>query len=331
MNFTTEIIVCTYNGSRFIVDQLESILVQTIPVDKISIYDDQSTDRTLDRINEFVSQLSFEDQLLFNIQVNSSNLGYAQNFSRAIFSATEDILFLCDQDDIWEPNKVEVLLDLINSYPVDMVFSDGLIIDSYGENIDNLTVLESYGINVCDFNKDAFKYLMKRNYINGAAAAIRRMAAQSALPLPCDMPHDYWLGIWCSLHEGVLATSKPLYKYRQHDANVIGMGLSNPLYALLGLWRSCNKSRERELLIWQAIVRRISTLSCQPQVDVANNKLSWMSHVVPKQKRSWYRASQIFISVLNGNYKMFSPKNSFLRDFFSLVRGGESAIDEIRH
>jgi len=328
MNVTTEVILCTFNGSVFIVDQIESILAQTKKVDKISIYDDLSSDDTFNKISEFIGNLSDSDQQIFNIEINSVNLGYAKNFSNAISQATEDIIFLCDQDDLWEPNKVAILFDLIQQHDVDLAFSDGLLIDSKGQEICNSTVLETYGLvsqKMGKFNNCAFRHLMKRNYINGAAAAIRREAAQSALPLPCNMPHDYWLGIWCSIHKGVLVTDQTLYRYRQHEGNVIGIGGSNPLYILLGLWRYCDKPRERELLIWQGVVDRISTLSCDSQTQIARNKLSWLSHVVPKQKTSWPRAYKIFKSILNSNYRRFSPKYSFLRDFFSLVRGGESS------
>src|SRR5713226_7957302 len=167
---TTEVIVCTYNGAPFVVEQLESILIQTTRVDKISVYDDQSSDNTVSRIHEFVETLPRAQQRLFTIHVNSSNLGYAQNFITAIGKATEEILFLCDQDDVWETRKVECFLRLFQEHGPDMVFSDGSLIDESGRTIDRSTVLKAYGVNkerISHFHAGAFEWLMKRNYING--------------------------------------------------------------------------------------------------------------------------------------------------------------------
>jgi glycosyltransferase involved in cell wall biosynthesis len=319
---TTEVIVCTYNGAPFVVEQLQSILIQTTKVDKISIYDDQSSDNTVFRIHEFVNTLPWDEQRLFSIHVNPSNLGYARNFITAIGRATEEILFFCDQDDIWEMRKVECFLQLFQEHGPDMVFSDGSLIDESGGTIDRSTVLESYGLNkerISHFQASAFERLMKRNYINGAAAAVRRVAAQAALPLPCDMPHDYWLAIWCSLHAGIVATPRVLYRYRQHRRNLIGIGSSNPLYEWLGIWRQPNAPRERELRIWKAVTDRIAKLPCPKQVEAAHRKLDWLTRVVSRDK-SVSRGLEIAKSALNGNYRIYSGKDSFLRDVVSLIK-----------
>ncbi|MBK8750855.1 MAG: glycosyltransferase [Candidatus Competibacteraceae bacterium] len=323
MNFTTEVIICTYNGAAFVVEQLDSILKQTTTVNKISIYDDHSPDDTVLQIHNFLNQLPPDQQCLFTIQVNSVNLGYALNFISAIKRSTKDILFLCDQDDIWERDKVEVILSLFHNYNPDMVFSDGSLINQYGRKLDKVSVLESYGLNqhlILQFRNSAFKLLTKRNYINGAAAAIRRVAAQNALPLPCDMPHDYWLAIWCSLHNGIVATPKSLYRYRQHQTNVIGMGSSNPLYIWLGIWRQPNAPRERELRIWKAVTDRIESLPCQKEIEYAHCKLNWLSHVITNDKKNLLRALEILKSALNGNYRSYSSSHALLRDIVSLIK-----------
>lgn len=320
---TTEVIVCTCNGGAYIVEQLESILGQTTRVDKISIYDDRSSDGTVSRILEFVERLPAEKQRLFALHVNQSNLGYANNFSAAIAKASEDILFLCDQDDIWECEKVEVFLRLFGEHSPDMVFSDGSLIGPCGQKLGQMTVLGSYGLNrnaVTHFRARAFELLMKRNYINGAAAAIRRLAAQNALPLPCDMPHDYWLAIWCSLHGGIVATPQTLYRYRQHRGNAIGIGSSNPLYVWLGIWRQPNAPRERELRIWEAVTKRIAALPCRNQADAARRKLDWLLRVVTADKKGLPRALEILKTGLDGSYRSYSGIYAFMRDIVSLIK-----------
>jgi len=323
-DLSTEVLLCTYNGAPFVVEQLQSILSQTKRVTKISIYDDRSSDDTVARINDFVTQQPPDAQQLFAVHVNPSNLGYALNFINAIEHASQDILFLCDQDDVWGPQKVESLLELFEDSAPDMVFSDGTIIDQSGQEVDRITVLHSYGFgkgkeDIAHFREHAFELLMKRNYVNGAAAAVRRVTAQSALPLPCDMPHDYWLAIWCSLHGGVVATPQVLYRYRQHRHNVIGIGSSSPMYEWLGIWRHPTVPRERELRIWRAVTTRIATLPCSHKIDAARRKLDWLTRVVSRDK-SFSRVWEIAKSALNGNYRQYSGKDSFLRDLVSLLK-----------
>ncbi len=323
MRSTSEAIICTYNGAAFVREQLRSVLAQTRRLDRISIYDDQSSDDTVSCIRDFVSGLPADERRLFTIHVNATNLGYARNFVNGIAGATEDVLFLCDQDDVWETHKAETLLNLLDEHATDMAFSDGSLIEDSGETIDATSVLESYGLSsrqIHQFRDCSFELLLRRNYINGAAAAVRRTTAQQALPLPCDMPHDYWLAIWCALHNGIAATPERLYRYRLHDRNVIGLGSSNLLYQWLGIWRQPNAPRERELLIWKAVTERIAALPCSRQVDAARRKVAWLSRVVPQEKKSFVRTYEILKSALNGSYRDYSGAYSFLRDVVSLIR-----------
>ena len=323
MALTTEVILCTYNGDSYIEEQLESILLQTTPVDKVSIYDDVSSDGTVARINAFLAQRAPHVRARVSIQVNRVNLGYSGNFCQAIANATEDILFLCDQDDVWQREKVEVMIDLFRVRTDDMICSDGSLIDSSGQAIDGASVLGSYGLTqheICSFGDTAFAHLVRRNYANGAASAIRRCAAQSAIPPPCDMPHDYWLALWCSMHNGVSMTPHKLYRYRQHRGNVIGIGTSRRLYQWLGMWRHPSTPRERELRIWRAVADRIATLACPEEARIAQCKLQWLSQVVRQEKGSSWRGFRILRAALNGNYQRFSPKGAFMRDLISLLK-----------
>jgi glycosyltransferase involved in cell wall biosynthesis len=324
MKPTIEVLVCTYNGADFIVEQLQSILTQTTRVDQISIYDDRSSDDTVLRIQEFLKRLSLDDQRLFRVEINATNLGYVRNFSRAIARSTGDILLLCDQDDVWEPDKVADLLALFGKHDVDMVFSDGTLIDHTGRQLGSETILRSYGLTdelIAAFRSRAFELLLKRNYVPGAAAAIRRDAAQNALPVPGEMPHDYWLAIWCSLNKGVIATAKPLYRYRQHQKNVIGgMGPCNPLYVWLGIWRQPHTPRQRELRIWSAVTTRLANTPYGAKLDAAREKLDWLSRVVSPDRSTWLRAREILTSAFNGNYRRYSAGNSWMRDIVSLLK-----------
>lgn len=320
---TTEIILCTYNGSDFIIQQLDSIVNQTREIDKISIYDDQSTDSTIKIIHNYVNGLQKQKRDLFSIRVNDNNIGYAKNFCNAIAWATEDILFLCDQDDIWHPNKVETLTTLLCNNNADMAFSDGLIINDSGEVIKESTVLRYYGLKKSDinhFHKNALHHLIKQNYINGAAIAIKKNAAQGAMPLPTDMPHDYWLALWCASHNGIIATSSPLYSYRQHEQNTIGLGSTDLLHSIVNLWKHSDAPREREARIWLESTKRIKKHTLDSRANMFQHKLTWIMTVAPNEKNSHKRIYNIGLSLINRNYKKYSPRNSAIRDIFSLFK-----------
>ena len=322
-DITVEVVLCTYNGARFVYEQLCSISNQTHIVNKISIYDDGSTDSTLKEIERFVVSFQESQKLLINTHINRVNLGYAKNFSQAIENSTEDIIFLCDQDDIWVPNKVECLLSLIIKENVDMVFSDGILVDENGNSISSRSVLDSYELDkdkILSFYQNSFEYLMKRNYVNGAAAAIKREVAQSALPLPCDMPHDYWLALWCACHNGISATPETLYRYRQHENNVIGIGSRSLVRQYLNYWRYSDKPREREKMIWDAVVREMQTLGNKKCIVLAKRKMEGLNKVIPDDRASFKRLYEIIKSIVKGEYRCYSPRHSVLRDLSSFLK-----------
>jgi hypothetical protein len=134
------------------------------------------------------------------------------------------------------------------------------------------------------------------------------------------MPHDYWFAIWCALHDGIVATPKPLYRYRLHGRNVIGIGSNRPLYRWLGIWRQPTAPRERELRIWRAVTSRIAALPRETEIAAAQSKLAWLSHVVPRENNRLKRAFEILMSALNGRYRSYSVADSFFRDLVSLIR-----------
>jgi hypothetical protein len=204
----------------------------------------------------------------------------------------------------------------------DMVVTDGSLVDSSGRAIGRVSVLESYGLTPdrqSGFRAGPFQHLLKRNYVNGAACAIRRTAAQAALPLPGGMPHDHWLAICCALHAGISFSSARLYRYRQHGANVVGIGTSGVLHRWLGMWRHSHAPRQRELHIWRAL-DRLAGLTPGPEANAARHKVEWLAQVVGGEGSELARAIRIVRSALNGNYRRFSPDDALARDLISLIR-----------
>ena len=115
MSTEISVAMAAYNGEKYIIRQLESILDQTRKVHEIVIFDDCSTDNTKAVIDKFICENKLQD--IIDFRVNDKNLGYASNFMRAIDKSRGDYIFFCDQDDIWTENRVEKMLSVMEENP----------------------------------------------------------------------------------------------------------------------------------------------------------------------------------------------------------------------
>lgn len=107
--------MATYNGAEYIEEQLDSIRTQTRPVDEVIICDDQSKDNTVAVVQEYIKKYGLEEQ--WKMMVNPKNLGYASNFMGAVEKTTGDLIMFCDQDDIWLPERVKEMEQLMKEHP----------------------------------------------------------------------------------------------------------------------------------------------------------------------------------------------------------------------
>ena len=115
MNPKISVAIATYNGEKFISEQLQSIVDQTMAVDEVIIHDDISNDHTVDIIKAFIKEKKLEDR--FIVTVNKKNLGYASNFVSALKETSGDYVFFCDQDDIWVKDRVEKMVGIMEDHP----------------------------------------------------------------------------------------------------------------------------------------------------------------------------------------------------------------------
>ncbi len=170
--------IATFNGGRFIREQVMSVLPQLGEDDEMIVSDDGSTDDTITILE------SFHDPRIIICQ-NEGRHGFIWNFENALRKATGDVIFLCDQDDIWKPNKVEVVMAALQDH--DMVLHDAEIIDKDG----NLT-----GIRYSDglHHRTGFWSNWWKTRWLGCCMAFRRNVLAYALPFPRHIVgHDGWI------------------------------------------------------------------------------------------------------------------------------------------
>jgi len=204
MKSLVSIAMATYNGELYLKEQLDSILDQTYNNLEIIICDDLSNDKTIEIIKEY-QKLDSRIQLY----INETNLGFKNNFEKAISLCKGDFIALADQDDIWEENKIEVLTDCIGQY--DLIHSAASLID------ENSNIISPLWIKQDDF-KYTFTKLVFRNTITGCTLLFKKELLKEFSPIPSgEKYHDWWLALLASKNNGITYYDKPLTKYRQHS------------------------------------------------------------------------------------------------------------------
>jgi len=209
-----KISVCmaTYNGEKFIKEQLASILHQLDETDEVIISDDSSTDETVNIIE------SFDDARvrIYKDQVFKSPIF---NFENALKKSSGDYIFLADQDDIWMPGKVEIIKTFLVDY--DLVLSDANIIDAEGNIINDSFYLFNNSKNGLINN------IIKNSYL-GCTMAFNKRLLERALPFPNDIPmHDWWIGVLGEWFGRTIFIKDKLISYRRHGNNASPSGKSN--------------------------------------------------------------------------------------------------------
>lgn len=216
----------TYNGERFLAEQLASICAQTHPVDEIVVSDDGSADGTLRILEEF--RLA-HPEIRWNVLTSAQNHGFRASFLRAIRACSGELIFLCDQDDIWAPEKVETMLRYFEANPAMLsLISDFKTIDAEGRPLNPAALTENLWVSdrVLRASMPAqisLSEMLGRNQGQGCAMAVRRELAQEYIRLDQLWTHDWILNLLAALHGGLYYCREQLISYRLHGSNVIGM------------------------------------------------------------------------------------------------------------
>jgi glycosyltransferase involved in cell wall biosynthesis len=203
-------------------EQLASIACQTVLPDELVVYDDASTDATPAIV------LDFARHALFPVRYfqNSKRVGTVRNFENAIRACEGEIIFLCDQDDVWHVNKIALIKErFINSPDVGAVFTDANIVD---ENL-NLVGYRLWQVFKFTLQEqaqvafgDALGVLIKHPVVTGTTMAFRSHYRDLVLPL-ADTWHDAWISFLVGATSYLDAIPSPLVTYRLHDGNQLGI------------------------------------------------------------------------------------------------------------
>ncbi len=208
------IAVCTYNGEKFLAQQIESLLAQDYPNFEIIVCDDCSSDRTVEIAEGFNSPR-------IRLHRNEHNLGFNKNFEHAFQLCRGEFIAPCDQDDLWEPLKLSTLYAQIGTNS--LAYCDSVLID---ENGDSLHQKISDKLNMYS-GKDWMPFIFL-NCVSGHASLFRRKLLDQACPIPPKAYFDHWLAAVAASSGGLVYVDECLVHFRQHAASCTDIaGLKN--------------------------------------------------------------------------------------------------------
>lgn len=246
------IALCTWNGEKFLAQQLDSLLAQHQLPDEVIVGDDGSEDATLQILERFANTARSRG-IKVHITRNPERLGSRRNFEQTLLRCRGKLIFLCDQDDLWPEDKIVRMAAEFACHPeLTLLASDGRLIDAQGNDL-GLGLFAA--LEVRPWERQAmhaghgYGVLLRRNIVTGATVALRHELLSLAMPFPDCWVHDEWLAIIASACGRVDTMDTALLGYRQHSSNQIGMrkrDLSEKFQSMRSLRRD----------FWQLVAQR---------------------------------------------------------------------------
>jgi len=215
------IALCTYNGAAYLAEQLDTLVNQTYPFIEIIAVDDCSTDGTFTILENYASMYP-----QFKIYQNEINLGFTANFERAVKLCNGELIALCDQDDVWHSQKIELQVEALQDnvfiyHDSEFIHEDGTSMDKKMSDLMNL---------YRGGNPETFLFF---NCVSGHSILMKKELLNQALPLKKDYFHDWWLAYVATNIGKIDFIPQCLVKYRQHDGsetNILGLARDTEKY-----------------------------------------------------------------------------------------------------
>ena len=303
-----------FNSERYVGEQLRSVLAQTLRPTQIVVGDDGSTDATLELIGRMASidAIDHPDLPVEWTILPSEHLGIGPNIERTMAACTEDLVLLCDHDDISLPTRFERIARALAEPGVLLVHSDAELIDSGGERLDaRLLATQGWAPweRAAYDRGDAFSVLIRRSLATGATVGFRRELLDLAGPTPPVFVYDEWLAITAAALDGTRVLDERLLEYRQHPSNKTGVrrrGLGEKMRLL----RSPGAARNERLHARaEALVARLTELGDavgDARLATARDKLAYEGRRARMPRNRLLRAPGVLRAARSGAYSRFA-------------------------
>lgn len=261
------VVITTYNGEKCILEQLQSILEQTVPANEVLIFDDRSTDFTYSICQEFIKQNKLYS---WSLTLNEKNLGFEQNFFNGFTQASGDLIFIADQDDIWCNNKIEVMSSIFSSNH--SILSLTSTFSRFNENI----ILSNHVIHPHRKKNGLQKvtvsdYCKFHSYLGMSTCFDKRLLSYIQSEYTQILTYDILINYISVINNGLYHLDQVLVKRRSYPESVSGISGNQLLNEANGNTSLCNASYN---------LANVSSFS-----QIANDKNSPTINIINKYKK----------------------------------------------
>lgn len=300
----TSVVMTTFNGEKYLYEQLESILFQTIQPDEVLIFDDCSTDSTVIRIEKFIKENGLKN---WSLIINKQNKGWRKNFVEGLLSASGDIIFPCDQDDIWMPEKIEVctrILEknqniqlLVSNYQVFYDDKDTVDLNKEKEGLKQIEL----DVDILNIPYPGCTYCIRKNFVQ-----LLKKYWQSVIP------HDVLLYDMALFKGTLYSTSRKLILWRSHSDSAFAVEI----------YKSRTKDKRRE---WIANAEVI--VGCMYDFVNSENCNSKKVKKLLEINSKWLKCRKLFYDTRNlfkglklcAYIKLYASFKQFLADYYFVL------------
>lgn len=321
VNLTSAVVIATYNGEKYILEQIESVINQTRKPDYIVISDDNSKDRTIDICQKALSTCGIP----YNIVYNKGNKGVVNNFFNGINFCKQDIIFFSDQDDIWLNGKIESAMNIFEKYSECVLVIHNAFIMKRDKKKKSETIFEKYDINtlfdsIGKFKKELYwNRLIQKNFAVGMCMAINKRIAHIQHE-DLNIYHDVWFNVLCAALGEIYCLTEPMAYYRLHKDNVQGMSkfltFKSVRECVWRNWSSLVKEEEKLTLIKhlqedQAFLTHSNDALLKVKYDLLKKRKRYI-----EKHKVWGLIKDVYMK--NGSM-IYTSNYFFIRDIISCL------------
>ncbi|PLW80815.1 glycosyltransferase family 2 protein [Candidatus Woesearchaeota archaeon] len=309
-NSLVSIAMTTYNGEKYLKEQLDSIFNQSYKNLEVIVCDDCSNDKTVEILEEYSKNFGLK---YFS---NENNLGFKKNFEKAISLCTGDFIALADQDDIWEKHKIEILVKNIGV--CSLIHSASSLIDENSNFISPLWIKQ-------DNFKYSFEKMIFGNTITGCTTLFKRELLKDFSPIPSgEKYHDWWLALLATKNNGITYVNEPLVKYRQHSSQDTGARVENIVLKIQRIIKDFFikehsnryfKSTMQERRLESFLYEKYNSFT-KNEIEIITDALTYHKNY----KNSFFHYKSFLISIKYNQYIYFK-NNYFIKNFLRDIIG----------
>lgn len=314
------IAMATYNGGKYLQEQLDSLLNQTRLPDELVITDDCSTDDTLEIIKAIQKETPFRIILI----ENKARLGFVQNFSKAISLCSGDLIFMSDQDDVWLPSKIERVVEIANERPDIQVYINDALITFEDLSTASGSMIErqlSEGLS------------LDTHLTNGCQTAVRKRFASMMMPVPefCSA-HDIWFHDMARQLGAKLIIPEVLQYWRRHEESTCGFPAVKPSFE--------SRMKRRVRLLFDGFETPVFNLQEKKTTYLCLLKIISEQHVITDKTKIIMAQESLENEIIKIDYrlsifqesglgKLIAVTRSYFQGNYSLEGGFKAALKDL--